>query len=79
VLVSKMPRSLKEHDHLEKNVDSGKDRCRRWEYLWLFTLEGRTWATYVVITGPATLRTTENVDTTFTVGSSHFVHFSSAL
>ena len=30
-------------------------------------------------TGPATLRNPENADMTFTVGSSHFVHLSSAL
>jgi hypothetical protein len=43
--VKKSLRSVKEHAHLEKNTDSGKDRCRRWEYLWSRTSEGRAWVT----------------------------------
>ena len=37
IWVKKSPRSVKEHAHLEKDANSGKNRRRRWEYLWSLT------------------------------------------
>ena len=66
--------------YLEEDTDPGKHGTRSWEYLSHTESEDRPRAAkHLAITSPtASPRIAENAYKTLTVGSSHFVNFSSA-